>query len=100
VRIHDLRHTYASLLIQDGWPLKYVQEQLGHASIQITGDVYGHLVPGANRDAADRLDELAPATIRNPRATELLPIAKHEGKTLNFREKMVAPGLEPGTSCM
>ncbi len=43
VRFHDLRHTYASLLIQTTGPAKYIQEQLGHASIQVTMDVYGHL---------------------------------------------------------
>ena len=58
VRIHDLRHTYASLLIQQGESLAYVRDQLGHSSIQVTVDVYGHLVPGSNRAAVDRLDAL------------------------------------------
>jgi integrase len=57
VRIHDLRHTFASLLIQNGESLAYVRDQLGHHSIQITVDTYGHLVPGANRQAVDRLDD-------------------------------------------
>jgi integrase len=57
VRFHDLRHTFASLLIQDGQSLAYVRDQLGHSSIQITADIYGHLVPGANRSAVDRLDD-------------------------------------------
>jgi integrase len=56
VRIHDLRHTFASQLIQNGEGLAYVRDQLGHASIQITVDTYGHLVPGSNRAAVDRLD--------------------------------------------
>jgi integrase len=67
VRIHDLRHTFASLLIQQGESLAYVRDQLGHSSIQVTVDVYGHLVPGSNRAAVDRLDELP---TRNPDATE------------------------------
>jgi integrase len=58
-RIHDLRHTFASLLIQQGESLVYVKEQMGHASIQITVDVYGHLVPGGNRAAVDRLDDIS-----------------------------------------
>lgn len=61
-RIHDLRHTYASLMLQNGESVTYVKEQMGHHSIQITVDTYGHLIPGANRAAADRLS----ATILTP----------------------------------
>jgi integrase len=55
IRFHDLRHTFASLLIQNGESLAYVKDQLGHNSIKMTVDVYGHLVPGANRAAVNRL---------------------------------------------
>jgi len=48
VRFHDLRHTFASLLIQRRESLVYVKDQLGHHSIQIIVDTYGHLVPGGN----------------------------------------------------
>jgi integrase len=58
IRFHDLRHTFASLLIQNGEPLAYVKDQLGHSSIKMTVDVYGHLVPGANRQAVNRLPSL------------------------------------------
>lgn len=67
IRLHDLRHTYASLLIQNGESLAYVRDQLGHSSIQVTVDIYGHLVPGANRGAVDRLDA-APTGIPRVRA--------------------------------
>lgn len=74
MRIHDLRHTFASLLLQQGESLLYVKEQLGHHSIQITADIYGHLVPGGNRQAVDKLDDpvVVGATIRNPDATSAL----------------------------
>jgi integrase len=51
LEIHGLRHTAASLMIAAGADPKLVQVQLGHASISITFDIYGHLFP-------DRLDEL------------------------------------------
>ena len=54
---HFLRHTFASLLLQQGESLKYVQDQMGHSSIKMTADTYGHLVPGGNRQAVDRLDD-------------------------------------------
>jgi integrase len=55
IRLHDLRHTYASLMLQQGESVTYVKEQMGHHSIQVTVDLYGHLIPGANRAAANRL---------------------------------------------
>jgi hypothetical protein len=48
-----------------------VRDQLGHASIQTTVDTYGHLVPGGNQAAVDRLDDPPHATIRNPDATSI-----------------------------
>lgn len=73
LKFHSLRHTFASLLIEQGESLAYIQDQLGHSSIQITVDTYGHLVPGANRGAVDRLDDppevFQDATRRNPDAT-------------------------------
>ena len=57
VRFHDVRHSFASLLIGHGESLAYIRDQLGHSSIQITVDVYGHLTPGGNRQAVDRLDD-------------------------------------------
>ncbi len=56
IRFHDLRHTYASLLLTQRESPKYIQSQLGHSSIQITFDRYGHLMPEAHKEAAERLD--------------------------------------------
>lgn len=54
-RFHDLRHFYASMLIAQGESPKYIQDQLGHASITTTFDVYGHLMPQARREASAKL---------------------------------------------
>ncbi len=53
---HCLRHTYASLMLQQGEPVAYVQRQLGHASIQLTVDTYGKWLPMESQAAVDRLD--------------------------------------------
>jgi integrase len=58
IRFHDLRHTYAALLIAAGANVKYVQQQLGHASITTTLNTYGHLLPKEFRDETDRLSRL------------------------------------------
>ena len=71
IRVHDLRHTYASLLIQAGESLAYVRDQLGHHSIKVTVDIYGHLAPEGNKEAVDKLDDpVLDATIRNLSATK------------------------------
>ncbi|MGD0266049.1 MAG: tyrosine-type recombinase/integrase [Candidatus Methylomirabilota bacterium] len=54
---HQLRHTWVSLLLMQGESLAYVSKQAGHASIRLTVDLYGHLIPGANRQAVNRLDD-------------------------------------------
>lgn len=55
IRLHDLRHSFGSLLIQKGASIVYVKEQMGHSPIQVTVDTYGHLVPGADISYVDRL---------------------------------------------
>ena len=74
IRFPDLRHTYASLLIAQGAHPKYIQAQLGHASIQTTLDRYGHLMPDVHAAEAKKLDQLdlgAPA------------ISDHDGAGVN-----------------
>jgi site-specific recombinase XerD len=46
IRVHDLRHTHASLLIAAGVPVKVVSERLGHATVAITMQLYVHVLPG------------------------------------------------------
>ena len=59
LRIHDLRHTCASLAIAAGADVKVLQRMMGHASAALTLDRYGHLMPGQAHSVADRLDEMA-----------------------------------------
>lgn len=73
LRLHDLRHTAASLMIQAGYPPKVVQEILGHSSITTTLDLYGHLFPGDLDRWADTLD----AAAAQARAAKMRP---EEGK--------------------
>ena len=58
LRLHGLRHTHASLLLAAGVPVKVVSERLGHASVSVTMDVYAHVMPGAQRGAAERFASL------------------------------------------
>ena len=57
-RLHDLRHTHATLLLAAGEPVKVVSERLGHANATITLTVYQHVHPGMGRQAADRFAAL------------------------------------------
>ena len=57
VRFHDLRHFFASMLIAQGESAKYVCDQMGHSSIQVTFDTYGHLFPNSRETAAKKLQQ-------------------------------------------
>ena len=58
VRFHDLRHSYASLMLAAGVHPKVVSEALGHSTVAITLDIYSHVTPGLQEAAANRFDEL------------------------------------------
>jgi len=58
-RVHDLRHTAATLLLMDGATIREVMEQLGHASISTTANIYGHVLDEAKRRLAARMDRLS-----------------------------------------
>jgi integrase len=58
LRIHDLRHTAASILVNAGVPIKSIQEHLGHSSITVTMDRYAHLYPETRQSVAAALDQL------------------------------------------
>ena len=61
VRFHDLRHTFASLMLLRGAKPKVISEALGHASVAFTMDVYSHILPGMQGDAMALLDQVLPA---------------------------------------
>jgi integrase len=61
VRFHDLRHTFASLMLMRGAKPKVISEALGHASVAFTMDVYSHIIGGMQEDAMRLLDEVMPA---------------------------------------
>ncbi|MDX8366710.1 site-specific integrase [Cytobacillus sp. IB215665] len=58
IRLHDLRHTSATLLINQGIHAKVISERLGHADIRVTMDTYGHVLQTADKEAAQKLDGL------------------------------------------
>jgi integrase len=58
IRLHDLRHTHATILLADREPIKTVSERLGHSSVVITLNTYGHVMPGDQKRAADRFAAL------------------------------------------
>ncbi|HEY5628386.1 MAG TPA: tyrosine-type recombinase/integrase [Candidatus Limnocylindrales bacterium] len=57
-RLHDLRHAYATLMIEDGEELAVVSRTPGHADLSTTADVYAHLTPAMQRRAAQRMDRI------------------------------------------
>ena len=63
VRFHDLRHTFASLMLLRGAKPKVISEALGHASVAFTMDIYSHIIEGMQSDAMALLDEVLPSGI-------------------------------------
>lgn len=60
IRVHDLRHSHASLLIKEGVQAKVIQKRLGHKDIQTTLNTYSHLWEGADDEVSDLLNNLSP----------------------------------------
>ena len=80
VRFHDLRHTFASLMLLRGAKPKVISEALGHSSVAFTMDVYSHIIEGMQSDAMALLDEVLPAgkngvsQKNNAKLTPTLPV--------------------------
>lgn len=58
IRFHDLRHTHATLLIQQNVNVKLISERLGHSDIGTTLNTYSHVLPDIQRSVAEKLDEV------------------------------------------
>jgi len=102
--IHELRHSCASLLMAMEVPLEVVSEQLGHASIRVTKDVYGHLMPRSRAKAAEAMrTNLYDTLDDSPKSSSALAtsLATLEPTELNLnpliRDLVGRPGLDPGT---
>jgi len=58
IKFHGLRHSFASMLIEQGEHPKYIQTQMGHSSINVTMDIYGHLMKAVNQDSPSKLERM------------------------------------------
>ena len=89
IRFHDLRHFFASMLIAQGESAKYGCDQMGHSSIQVTFDTYGHLFPQAKHEASSKLEEAMFAKHKEPSVENLVekrpkqPTPKTAGRRAN-----------------
>ncbi len=72
VRFHDLRYFFVSMLITQGESPKYICDQMGHSSVQVTFDIYGHLFPRAREEAAAKLQKAMFAARRSPFGNSLV----------------------------
>jgi integrase len=87
VRVHDLRHTHAAILISAGRPLTAIQHRLGHSSIAVTSDLYGHLMPAVDEGILAAIDEalatITPAMLAAEIDAELDPDGGVVGETIS-----------------
>lgn len=82
IRLHDLRHGHASLMLAAGVELELVSKRIGHSSTTITADMYQHLLPGVSRGAAEKAAALVPRKLRDQsvtnKAAQQVPAAESE----------------------
>jgi integrase len=71
IRFHDLRHTAASLMLNNNIPPIVVSRRLGHAKASITLDIYGHLIPSMQIEAAEKIDELITPILMAPKIVDI-----------------------------
>jgi hypothetical protein len=101
IRLHDLRHTNASMALAAGVELKVISERLGHSTLGITADLYTHVVPTVGRAAANRIGEVfAPAAKKTdgglPRGVPSAFPARKARKRPERRGDDASPQVEDG----
>jgi integrase len=69
LRLHDLRHSFASMAIEAGVDLKTISHALGHSAISTTADIYAHVTDSLMRDAADRIDDAVTSALQKSAAS-------------------------------
>ncbi len=74
IRLHDVRHSYATAALAAGIPAKVFSERLGHANIAITMDTYSHVLPGLDAHSADTVAQLILGEPRRTRAAQSAPM--------------------------
>lgn len=79
LRIHDLRHTYASLMAQQGEQIFHVSRWMGHSTIAITADLYTHVFQGEDAALAQRMGDAFTAGNVPDRTVVSLPVRKNAG---------------------
>jgi integrase len=87
LRLYDLRHTHASLLIHEGVHPKKISERLGHSSIKLTMDTYGHLFEGSDRDSAEKIEKLFAADAKAARVLTMPDRSRVADKTADKNTK-------------
>jgi len=79
-RYHDLQHFFASRLIANGETAAYVRDQMGHSSIHVTFDTYGHLFPGRGKEASKRFEKSMDIARKKAEANVSNPLALDAGR--------------------
>ena len=104
LRFHDLRHTGVALAIAQGGHAKAIQERMGHSSVTVTLDRYGHLFEGLDERIAERLDAMwrdaLAASPRPGRGLEVLPLARgHNRRSRGWALRDSNPRPHPCKGC-
>jgi hypothetical protein len=106
MRLHDLRHTCASILVGQGVHLKVIQDVLGHSQITLTADTYSHVAPAQRREAAATMEAVLvppdPPTSTDVVVSEVVKIDADTApaeESIDFLNDLVSPvGIEPTTN--